>query len=240
MIGHPVHERDGMPTELTVVGLLESPGPALVGRAGYDVPPMPRWAGFASYEYVDGHERYTGTPTHLLVVPVKGRESEMEVWLEETVASPRVNIETLGTSYHLWQMNTQTAQDVVVISLTILAAVAGLGLAILNAISFARRRDEFGILYATGHNRAELIIRALREIVSIMSVAWLIGDAICIVALFLAQTTLYTPLGTSVDLTNPTPWLFTLPIPIVVVAASAGTITWALSRLDPVAVIDRI
>jgi tellurite resistance protein TehA-like permease len=42
-----------------------------------------------------------------------------------------------------------------------------------------------------------------------------------------------------VDLTNPTPWLFTLPIPIVVAAASAGTIAWLLKRLDPVAVIER-
>jgi hypothetical protein len=239
MIGHPVYERDGMPTELTIVGLLEPAGPALVGRAGYDVPPMPRWAGFASYEYVDGHERYAGTPTHLLVVPVKGRESEMEAWLEETVASPRVNVETLGTSYRLWQMNTQTSQTVVVISLTILTAVAGLGLAILNAISFAQRRDEFGILYATGHNRAKLITRALRENVSIMVVAWLIGAAICIVVLFFAQATLYVPLGTSVNLTNPTPWLFTLPIPIAVVATSVGTIGWMLSRLDPVAIIER-
>jgi ABC-type lipoprotein release transport system permease subunit len=238
-IGHPVHERDGMPTELTVVGLLDSTSPALVERAGYDIPPMPPWAGFASYEYVDGHERYTGTPTHVLVVPVEGRDSEMETWLQETIASPRVNVETLDTSYRFWQRNTQTSQMVVAISLIILTAVAGLGLAILNTISFAQRRDEFGILYATGHNRAKLVTRALRENASIMAVAWLIGAAICIVVLFCAQATFYTPLGTSVNLTNPTPWLFTLPIPLAVVAASAGTIGWALSRLDPVAVIER-
>jgi hypothetical protein len=38
---------------------------------------------------------------------------------------------------------------------------------------------------------------------------------------------------------NPTPWLFTLPIPVAVLAASAGTIGWTLSRLDPVAIIER-
>jgi hypothetical protein len=43
----------------------------------------------------------------------------------------------------------------------------------------------------------------------------------------------------SLDLANVTPWLFTLPIPVAVVAASAGTIAWALKRLDPVAVIER-
>jgi ABC-type antimicrobial peptide transport system permease subunit len=239
MIGHPVHEHDGMPTELTVVGLLEPAGSALVDRAGYDIPPMSPWAGFASYEYVDGHERYAGTPTHVLVVPVEGRESEMEAWLEETIASPQVNVETLGTIYRAWQITTQTGQIVIGISLTVLTTVASLGLAILNAISFAQRRDEFGILYAAGHNRAKLIMRALRENASIMVVAWLTGAAICIAGLWFAQATLYAPLGTSLDWTNLTPWLFTLPIPIVVAAAGAGTIAWALSRLDPVAIIER-
>jgi len=239
VIGHPVNERDGMPTELTVVGLLESTGPALVERAGYDVPPMPRWGGFASYEYVDAHERYTGTPTHVLVVPVEGRDSEMEIWLEETIASPRVRIETLGTSYRLWRQNVQTAQMTVAISLTILSAVAGLGLAILNYIFVTQRRDEFGVLHAVGHSRAGLIARTLRESIGIAGAAWLIGAAICIASMYYAQTTLYAPLGTSMDWTNPTPWLFTLPLPIAVVAASAGTIGWTLSRLDPVAIIER-
>jgi len=74
--------------------------------------------------------------------------------------------------------------------------------------------------------------------VSITAVAWLVGAAICIAILIFAQAAIYTPLGTSVDLTNPIPWLFTLPIPLAVVAASAGTIAWVLARLDPVSVIE--
>jgi ABC-type lipoprotein release transport system permease subunit len=238
-IGHPVHERDGMPTELTVVGLLDSTSPTLVERAGYDVPPMPRWAGFASYEYVDGHERYADTPTNLLVVPVEGHEAEMEVWLEETIASPRVRIETLGSSYRFWQTNVQTAQATLAVGSAILSVVAGLGLAIMNYVFVTQRRDEFGALHAVGYSRAALIARTLRESVSIAVVAWLVGAAVCIAAMFYAQATLYTPLGTSLDWTNLTPWLFTLPIPLAAVAASAGTVTWTLSKLDPVAIIER-
>ena len=200
---------------------------------------MPRWAGFTSYEYVDGHERYAGTPTHMLVIPVKGRDSEMETWLRETIASPRVEIETLGTSYRRWQGLVQISQTIADIGIIILTVAAGLGLAILNYIFFTQRNDEFGALHAVGHSRAALIARSLRESVSITAIAWLIGAAICIVSMLCLQTYVYTPVGTSVDLANPTPWLFTLPIPIAVVGASAGTIAWALSRLDPVAVIER-
>jgi hypothetical protein len=53
------------------------------------------------------------------------------------------------------------------------------------------------------------------------------------------ETNVYAPIGLGLDLYNPWPWLFTLPIPLAIVAASAGTIAWALSRLDPVAVIER-
>ncbi len=239
MIGHPVNERDGMPTELTVVGLLEATRPALVERAGYDVPPMPRWVGFASYEYVDSHERYAGTPTHMLVIPVEGRDSEMEVWLKETIASPRVEIETLDKSYRRWQGLVQISQTIADIGIVILTVAAGLGLAILNYIFFTQRRDEFGVLHAVGHSRAALTARALRESASITAVAWLVGAAVCIAGLLYFQAQVYAPLGTSVDLTNLTPWLFTLPIPIAVVVASAGTIGWILRRLDPVAIIER-
>jgi ABC-type antimicrobial peptide transport system permease subunit len=238
-IGHPVHERDGMPTELTVVGLLDSTSPRLVERAGYDVPPMPRWAGFASYEYVDSHERYTGAPMHLLVVPVEGREAEMEIWLEETIASPRVRIETLGSSYRFWRTIVQTAQASLGVGSAILSVVAGLGLAIMNYIFVTQRRDEFGALHAMGYSRAALIARTLRESVSIAVVAWLVGAAVCIAGMFYAQATLYTPLGTSLDWTNLAPWLSTLSIPLAVVVASAGTVTLTLSKLDPVAIIER-
>jgi tellurite resistance protein TehA-like permease len=94
-------------------------------------------------------------------------------------------------------------------------------------------------LHAVGHSRAALIARALRESVSITAIAWLAGAAVCIAGMFYIQATLYTPLGTSADFANPTPWLFTLPIPVAVVIASAGTIGGTLSRLDPVAVIER-
>ena len=121
----------------------------------------------------------------------------------------------------------------------ILAVVAALALAVLNRIFVTQRRDEFGVLHAAGHSRAALIARTVGESTGIAGAAWLIGAAGCLVFLIGAQTIVYAPRGMSLDLTNPTPWLVTLPIPVAVVAASAGTIAWELSRLDPVAVIER-
>ena len=238
-VGKPIYERDSMPTEMAVVGLLDSPAPQLAEREGYPVPDAPRWAGFVSYEFVENHERYSAAPMHALVMPVEGREAEVETWLEKSIDSPQVDVETFGTSYRLWRGLTQMGVLVLVISESILAMVAALALVILNTIFFTQRRDEFGILHAVGHSRRRLIARTLRESVSVVSVAWLIGAALCVAGLIYAQANVYVPLGVRIDLYNPTPWFFTLPIPLAVVVASTGTIAWALSRLDPVSIIER-
>jgi len=53
------------------------------------------------------------------------------------------------------------------------------------------------------------------------------------------QIGFYVPIGLTLDLFNPTPWLFTLPMPLTIVAVGAGLVAWMLSRLDPVSVIER-
>jgi hypothetical protein len=60
-----------------------------------------------------------------------------------------------------------------------------------------------------------------------------------VISLVCVQAIVYAPKGLGLDIFNPIPWLFTLPIPVAVVGASAGTIAWMLSRLDPVSVIER-
>jgi hypothetical protein len=53
------------------------------------------------------------------------------------------------------------------------------------------------------------------------------------------QFGLYAPRGLSLNFFNPMPWLFTLPIPVAVIAASGGLVARMLRRLDPVSVIER-
>jgi ABC-type lipoprotein release transport system permease subunit len=238
-VGKPTHELDGIPTELTIVGLLDSTTPRLTQRRGYRIPPAPRWVGFVSYEFVEQHERYSAAPMHALVIPVEGREAELETWLEESIACPQVEVTTLDESYHLLQEDGQTLGLVLAVTESILAIVTAGALAILNHIFVAQRRDELGVLHAAGYGRAALIARTVRESVGISVAAWLIGAVCCLVLLLGTHTFIYVPRGMSLDLYNPWPWLFTLPIPLVTIAASAGAIAWALSRLDPVMVIER-
>jgi predicted lysophospholipase L1 biosynthesis ABC-type transport system permease subunit len=122
---------------------------------------------------------------------------------------------------------------------SIVAAVAAIALAALNTIFFGQRKDEFGVLNALGKGRLWLILRTVKETTTVVGLAWLIGAAICVAGLLLAQANIYAPQGLTMDFFNPAPWLFTLPIPLAVFAASAGAIAWMLRGLDPVAVIER-
>jgi ABC-type antimicrobial peptide transport system permease subunit len=238
ILGRPIHERDSIPTELTVVGLLDSTAAGLTERKEYPIPTIPRWAAFVSYEFVEHHERYSTAPMHALIVPAAGDEAEVESWLEGSIASPQVTVQTFGSVYRSLTKFRMSLFLFLATTESFLAVVAALALAILNTIFVNQRRDEFGTLYAVGHGRVGLVARTLRESVSIAGAAWLIGAACCAGLVLGAQAIVYVPRGMTLSLTNVTPWLFTLPIPIAVVAASTGTITWALSRLDPVTVIE--
>ena len=72
-----------------------------------------------------------------------------------------------------------------------------------------------------------------------LAIAWLLSAAVCALLLIFAQTTVYAPLGLTLNIFNPVPWLFTLPVPIAVLAATSGTVSRMLAKLDPISVIER-
>jgi ABC-type lipoprotein release transport system permease subunit len=224
-VGRPVYEEDeDIPTEMLIVGILASPDISL---------------GFASLEYLESHALYSSWAVSLLVVPVDGQKPELDSWLESYVASEGTGVSTYAASLREARQSTLAMHLLFAALEAVIALVAAAALTALNHIFFAQRQEEFGILHAVGRSRPWLTLRAAKESGSVVAVGWLIGAALCMAGLVCAQAGMYGPRGLSLDLANPAPWLFTAPIPLAVVAASAGTISRLLSRLDPVAVIER-
>ena len=95
------------------------------------------------------------------------------------------------------------------------------------------------MLHAIGHSRPWLVLRTVRETASAIGLAWLLSVVVCIIGLAGVQFGLYAPRGLSLNFLNPVPWLFTLPIPVAVIAASGGLVARMLRRLDPVSIIER-
>ena len=92
---------------------------------------------------------------------------------------------------------------------------------------------------ALGFSRVRLVWRIVRETLLTTGAAWLVTVLGCAVILLGMQYGLYVPSGLKLNLLNLTPWFYTLPVPVAVLAVSAGAVGRMLSRLDPVAVIER-
>jgi hypothetical protein len=232
MVGQPVNEQDdGIPTEMVVTGILSFP------------PHVQRkedpWLGFASYEYLTSHELFAQHPVHLLVVPHEGQRAEMDTWLRQEIHSDLVEVLTFDWLRRMFRLLGLLLLGVFGVVEGVIAVVAAAAMAVLSYVFFAQRREEFGILHAIGRSRAWLVMRALGETVSVVTVAWLIGAAMCGAGLVYMRIVLYAPRGLALNFLNPTPWLFTLPMPLAVVVVSIGLVARMLSRLDPVSIIER-
>lgn len=231
-VGKPVYEFDhDIPTEMVVVGIVSQP---VREPHTEDL-----WLGFAPYQYIGSHELYASRPVDLLLIPVKGRRTELDAWLEGAVSSDLAVVRTFEQLLRLHQRDVHMLLLMVTVLEGIIAIVAAFTLAILSYIFFVQRKEEFGVLAAMGHSRRWIVLRTLGETVAVVMVAWLIGVVICLAGLVFMQVALFDPKGMALDLTSPAPWVSTLPLPLSIIAVGAVLVAWMLSKLDPVSIIER-
>jgi ABC-type lipoprotein release transport system permease subunit len=213
---------DDLPAEGVIVGLLSRDD---------------LWLGFTSLDYLTSHEMTASRPVGLLVVPEA--RSELDPWLRENVASAGIEVTTFRSVQSLYRETRASLFLLLAAVEAIIALVAATSLAALNTIFFSQRREEFGILNAVGRSRLWLIARSAVESGSVIALAWLLGAAVSVAALLALQAGVYAPMGLSLDLGDPVPWLFTLPIPLAVVAVGTAITARTLFKLDPVSIVER-
>ncbi len=222
--------------EMVIVGILGREEEQLgAGQAS----PDDMWLNFASYEFMGNYESTSFRAVHWFVVPVPGRMSEMEAWLEQNVASEQTQVTTYTTQYR--EVEERLREPILVfaaieISIVVITAIA---VGIMNYITFTQRHEEFGILNALGYRRLWLVLRTAGEMASVVAIAWLISAVIYEVGLLLTQAAVFAPKGIPLNTFDPIPWLFSFPVPLTIIVASAGVVARMLSRLDPVSIIER-
>ena len=175
----------------------------------------------------------------MLIIPHEGQKQTLDSWLEGSVDSTQTRIITHGLEEREYRQMTTSLVLTFAALECMIAAVAAIALTTLNHIFFTQRKEEFGILNAVGRSRLWLVFRTMKETGSVVGVAWVVGAVLCGIGLICMQVLVYGPRGLNLDFFSPTPWLLTMPLPITVVLASVGTIAWMLSKLDPVAIIER-
>jgi len=196
--------------------------------------------GFYSLEFLEENGSFP-LPEFLplIVVPKEGQKDIMDNWLESELAGSEVAVLTHHQEVSRIQQEAHQNMSSIAILESVIAIAAAIGLAVLNYIFTAQRQSEFGVLYALGHDRRQLVGRVLRETSFITVIAWLLSAMVAMIVMLSLRYGLYEPRGLIFSFFNLTPWLFTLPIPIVVLVVTAGSTAWTLSKLDPISIIER-
>ena len=227
---HPIHPNaPTLPSELVVAGIF-----APAKDLAEDI-----WLSFISQEFVNNYQDSWRSDLSLVVVPRAGQKAALDAWLESQIAGERRLVLTYGNQQALFQRQISMILFSLSLVESIIALVAALALAGLNYIFVIQRQVEFGVLNALGFSRLQLVGRIVREALFTTGAAWLVTLVACAISLFCMQYGVYAPIGLRFNVFNPTPWLYTLPVPLAVFVVSAATIGRMLARLDPVAIIER-
>jgi len=227
---HPVYTgAPVLPAKLAVSGIF----------APASDPNEETWLSFMSLEFIEPSRNDWKTGLSLIVTSRPGQKAALDAWLESEIGGEGISVRTYGKYQAFLRGINATGLATVSLMESIIALVAALALAGLNYIFITQRQAEFALLNALGFSRLQLVRRVVRETLLTAGTAWLLGALGCAVIVVYMYFGVYDPVGFRLNFFNPTPWLFTLPIPVAVLAVSAVTMTWMFSRLDPVAIIER-
>jgi len=178
------------------------------------------------------------TPNEIILIPRAGEMDGLVADLD-ALKTERATIQT-PVYWNQFIERTLNQYDALVTALNVvIITVLSLGVGLLNMIYFRQRTSEFGILAGIGFSRSFLVRRVTLEALALTVVAWVLGMALSVAVYQILDVLVFAPQGTHLSIFNLRLLFGTLPVPLFVWLFSIATILWQLTRLDPVAVIDR-
>ncbi|UCC64475.1 MAG: ABC transporter permease, partial [Anaerolineae bacterium] len=224
---------------LVLVGILEGdPSASLRAGPAVNTGPSVR-VGFVSAEYLNSHELYAPRATSLLVVAKAGRKAAVEDFLETTINSKYTEVETFALVASFVKMIRVGVFVIFGVVNSVVAVAMAFAVGIINRIAMTQRLDEFGLLHALGRHKKHLIQRLTLETATVAGIGCLIGLGIALAIMSWIKNSLFYNLGMELNLLNPAPFCFVLPIPLIVVALTFLNVKRIFARLDAVAIVER-
>ena len=139
----------------------------------------------------------------------------------------------------LYQGNEYLDGLVMLVPIVIIATTAfALVIVIVNWIALSRRLPELGISHALGHSKKWLIRRLTMETATLASVGWAMGIGLSWLVLYILKVTLFVPQGHDLPIIQLSA-LGLVPLPMAVSGFTFIGVRRILSRLDPVAIVER-
>jgi hypothetical protein len=224
VVGSDVNELDSLPEHFTIVGIIA--GPTRLG--------------LIPHQYMINNYFFSRRYQALLVIPEPGRVADVRAPLHKLIDKQPYRVfdgPFVAGKIDSLLANLQRINDFlsVAVGLT-LALVIGL----LNNIYFRQRMNEFGLLAAIGYPRRQLAARVVLEGSLVVVAAWVLGGLVGSAVLAIFDSAYMVPHGLVLRVFDPGILLrATLPVPLMVLVFSVGTVMAQLLRLDPIAIIER-
>jgi len=196
------------------------------------------WAMLGDIEYQKSNHF---PPIDYLLVFAKSRRDQeaLDRWAEAKFKGERAQL----FAYHLLEKDTNemfdTLYKILNLVIGVLVLVITVMMGMLMNIYQSQRLVEFGLLQAIGYTRAQLLGRMLRETALVIAGGWALGVASAYGLLLAARAAYMEPNAYALDPLDRVAYLYTVPIPVAVLAAATLTVVLRFRRFDPVAVVER-
>ena len=224
LVGSDINELDSLPEHFKIVGIIA--GPTRLG--------------VIPHQYMIDNYFTARRYQALLVFPQPGRIAEVRAPLQKVIDKQPYRIfdgPFVDDKIDSLLVNLQRINDFLSIAVGLtLALVIGL----LNNLYFRQRMNEFGLLAAIGYARRHLAGKVVLEGSLVVLVAWVLGGTLGSAVLAMFNSAYMVPHGLVLRVFDPGILLrATLPVPLMVLIFSVGTLMAQLLRLDPIAIIER-
>lgn len=125
----------------------------------------------------------------------------------------------------------------VVIATLVLVITIMMGM--LINIYQSQRLVEFGLLQALGYTKRQLLRRVLAETLAIIFVGWTLGVVLAYLGLITVKKVMMDPSAFALNPLDLGAFLYTLSVPIAILAAAFYTVVRRFRTFDPVSIVER-
>lgn len=197
-----------------------------------------RWLMIDPIEY---QRAYHFPPVDLAMVFARNRadQPKLDAWAEKRFKGERAQLFTFSKIDEDTTHMFETLFKIIDIVIGLLVVVITLMMAMLINIYQGQRLVEFGLLQAIGYTRARLVGRTLMENIAVVIFGWILGIFSALALLVVIRTVFIEPHAYALDVFDPGPYWYTIPIPITILVVACGTILLRFRKFDPVAVVER-
>lgn len=218
----PKDEKNFSPKTVRVVGIFDSS----------------EWFSFSSYDYIAANH-FPPIDVLMFFAENQSQQRRLDAWTERSLKGKKALTYTYPSLERDTYETFRVLFKILNFVIALLVMVITIMMAMLINIYLSQRIIEFGLLQAIGFTRAQLIRRAFLEAVLVVVGGWLLGVAAVYVVLSGVKLLLMDPKAFSLDPLDPSAYIYTLSVPIVIVLASAFTVWHRFRMFDPISVIER-